>query len=50
MFQIIITFLIAFLPSCTSEDQNMCVWDANVQGNGQGVSFIAITDDLVIEF
>lgn len=50
MFQLIISLLISILPSCSSESDNMCVWDASVQGNGQGVSFIAITDEIIIEF
>lgn len=32
------------LPPCATEDSVNCVWRANVQGNGQGTSFIAIGD------
>lgn len=50
MFQLLLTILIAILPSCTSEDDNMCTWDASVQGNGQGTSFIALANDIVINY
>lgn len=50
MFQILITLLLSILPTCAHEGDNMCTWDASVQGNGQGTSYIAISDDLIIEF
>jgi len=28
------------LPECPTEDSSTCVWYADVQGNGQGNSFI----------
>lgn len=30
------------LPPCPTEDSENCVWDAEVQGNGQGRSFIRL--------
>lgn len=29
-------------PACITEDSHNCYWDANVQGNGQGNSFLDI--------
>lgn len=29
-------------PPCATEDSTNCYWDANVQGNGQGNSFIDV--------
>lgn len=31
-----------YLPACTTEDSTDCYWDATVQGNGTGTSFIDI--------
>lgn len=31
---------INYLPECTTEDSIQCYWDATVQGNGQGQSFV----------
>lgn len=35
---------------CATEDANVCTWYSNVQGNGSGDNFIAITDELLIRF
>lgn len=32
------------LPPCEYEDSNGCYWDAGTAGNGQGTSFIALSD------
>jgi hypothetical protein len=48
MVHLIITLLLSILPPCPTEDANMCTWDASVQGNKSGTSFIALTDDFVI--
>lgn len=33
---------IAYLPPCPTEDSTNCYWDATVQGNGLGQSFVDI--------
>lgn len=33
---------------CPTEDSTGCTWSAGTQGNGQGQSFIAFTDDLIL--
>lgn len=33
---------------CQYEDSTFCYWDAQVQGNGQGQSFIALWGDQLI--
>lgn len=42
-------FLLAVTVSapCVSEDGTWCTWYATSQGNGQGKSFIAFTDEIV---
>ena len=35
---------------CLTEDSTWCYWDAQTMGNGQGRSFIAITEQFVIHF
>jgi len=30
------------LPACATEDSMNCVWDADVQGNGKGRTFVDI--------
>ncbi|QQO39507.1 hypothetical protein SEA_NAMAGO_106 [Microbacterium phage Namago] len=30
------------LPHCVTEDSDNCVWDARVDGNGEGRSFVTI--------
>lgn len=44
---IILAILIAFLPACPTEDSTGCYWDASIRGNGEGHSFIAL-DNMVI--
>lgn len=31
---------INYLPECATEDSIQCYWDATLQGNGQGQSFV----------
>ena len=31
------------LGLCPTEDSTNCVWNAKIQGNGLGVSFVAVT-------
>lgn len=38
------------LPLCETEDQNGCMWIAELQGNGQGDSFIALEDGTLFYF
>ena len=33
---------------CPTEDSTNCYWDAQTQGNGEGQSFIAFNDDVII--
>lgn len=33
---------ITYLPACETEDSTNCYWDATVQGNGLGQSFVDI--------
>lgn len=33
---------ITYLPACPTEDSANCYWDATVQGNGLGTSFVDI--------
>lgn len=37
------------LPACATEDSVNCVWDAHAQGNGQGTSFVALSDGATVE-
>lgn len=32
---------------CPSEDSANCVWDARVQGNGEGISFLYVESGLI---
>ena len=34
--------LIALWGLCPTEDATNCVWDAKTQGNGEGISFLAL--------
>lgn len=36
------TELVPYLPPCAEEDSDNCVWDAEAQGNGEGVSFVSL--------
>lgn len=38
---IITLALIMGYPACPTEDSTHCYWDASVQGNGVGTSFVA---------
>lgn len=33
---------------CVTEDSTACVWNAEIQGNGSGHSFLAISEDIII--
>lgn len=48
MTAILLIIVSALFPSCQTEDSTGCYWDASAQGNGQGTSFVAITDDFII--
>lgn len=39
--------LLSFEP-CEQEDSSACYWNAQTMGNGQGHSFIAVTDTFTI--
>lgn len=41
---VLIVGMTAATVPCGTEDSNMCFWDASVQGNGQGDSFVVIFD------
>lgn len=47
MLTIMAVILSLILPPCATEDSNQCTWDASVQGNGQGTSFVAIGDTIL---
>lgn len=38
--------LATVMGSCPVEDSTWCVWDARVQGNGEGNSFVSFTEDV----
>jgi hypothetical protein len=38
----ILALLLSLFPPCPTEDSSWCGWDAAVQGNGRGQSFIAL--------
>jgi hypothetical protein len=40
--------MFAVMPSCVVEDDNNCKWDATVQGNGEGTSFIVVLDNVFV--
>lgn len=40
IFKTLMLVLMAVLPPCESEDSTNCAWDASVQGNGTGNSFV----------
>lgn len=50
MLAFIVALLIGLFPSCATEDSTMCYWDASTHNNGQGSSFIALSEDVVITF
>lgn len=38
-----LAMLALVLGLCETEDSTNCVWNAQIQGNGRGVSFVAVT-------
>lgn len=43
MWELLLSLLLGVLPACASEDASgVCAWDASVQGNGQGSSFVVV--------
>lgn len=36
-----IAIVLHLMPACPTEDSNWCGWNAAVQGNGQGRSFLS---------
>lgn len=42
------SLLLLIFFACPYEDSTMCVWDAENQGNGEGSSFLALTEEIVI--
>jgi hypothetical protein len=39
--------LVALFGLCPTEDSFNCVWDARIQGNGEGISFLYVgTEDV----
>ena len=47
VMQIVVGFLFSVLPQCPTEDSTNCKWDATVQGNGVGRSFITLHDKVI---
>ena len=39
---LILILTIALSTPCATEDDTNCTWDANIQGNGVGTSFVDI--------
>lgn len=33
---------------CKTEDSTFCTWDAAARSNGKGISFIAVTPEIII--
>lgn len=48
MTDLLITLLMLLLPPCPTEDSSWCTWDATQQGNGQGTSFITLSEGTYI--
>ena len=43
MIDIIVTLLLSLMPPCAHEDGPApCYWDASVQGNGTGTSYVLL--------
>lgn len=42
MFTVFLTLALALSTPCATEDATNCYWNANVQGNNVGVSFVDI--------
>lgn len=36
------------IPPCQTEDSTGCYWDAGHRGNGQGQSFVTLSDNTTI--
>lgn len=44
----LIAILFAIAPSCPTEDSpGFCAWNAQIQGNGTGQSFVVIGDNVL---
>jgi hypothetical protein len=41
---VVALLLALFFPPCLTEDSTWCYWDASTQGNGQGVSFVTLSE------
>ena len=37
------------LPPCAEEDSNNCYWDSSERGNGNGLDFITINDEVIYQ-
>jgi hypothetical protein len=45
VWELLLSVALSVLPTCASEDASgVCAWDASVQGNGQGSSFVVVGD------
>lgn len=42
----LIVAVILGLPLCPTEDSSQCVWVAEIQGNGDGISFVDLDGEL----
>ena len=40
------SYAVQLATPCQTEDSTGCYWNAETSGNGQGTSFIAVTDTL----
>jgi hypothetical protein len=45
--EVIKAFLVLVFGLCQAEDSANCVWDARVQGNGEGISFLYLQTEEV---
>jgi hypothetical protein len=45
----ILSFVKVLWPECPEEDATMCIWDASVQGNGIGQSFLSLWDGFYVK-
>jgi hypothetical protein len=44
----LLALLLHLFPACPTEDSAGCGWNAQEQGNGRGASFIALSDNLIL--
>lgn len=45
MWELLLSVALSVLPACASEDASgVCAWDAAVEGNGLGSSFVVVGD------